>query len=794
MLRNYLNTAFRNISRHATFSFINVLGLTVGLTAWFLIYLYVHFEMSYDRFNTRADRIARVVCDTRSPSGTSPESVTPAAIGAAMKADLPEVENMVRFSKGNIAVRRGGVKFQEDQLLIADSAIFSVFSFPLLKGDPGTALQKDFSMVLSETAAKKYFGTSDPLGKTVIIGGGKGIPATITGIMRDIPENSHIKGDMILSNSFEHDLDTNWTGLFYYTYVLLKQGTDRKALEAKLPSLVNKYVPTQVRQGALSYSFFLEPLKDVYLRSKRGGLESGSIGTVYIFSAVALFILIIAAINYVNLSTARAADRAKEVGVRKVTGATRAQLIGQFMAEALLITFMAFLLATVLSAILLPLFNRLAGKTISRGIFEQPDNIIILFLVAAAIGVVAGIYPAFVLSAYRPVRVLKGRFIAGGKGILLRKALVIAQYTLSIVLMTGTIVIYAQLHFMQDQDLGFHKEQTLILADPARSEESTFKQEIAKLPGVISASFSGTIPGGERTRGTLGESLQLENRSGSMQTADIELCYVDFDFIRQYNIKMAAGRPFSGNFTTDTAQALVLNESAVKLLGYTSPGQAIGKRFIQGGQEGKIIGVMKDFHFRSLQERIQPLSMRIMPISNYNYLSIHVSADRLPATVMAIEKKYAELMPDRPFNYFFLDEFFDRQYRAETRFGRLFFYFAVLAILISCLGLFGLVSYSILQRTKEIGIRKVLGASVSGIVRLLASDFLKLVFISVLIASPLAWLVMNKWLQGFAYRIPMYWWFFAVAAALSSLIALLTISFQAIKAAIANPISNLKTE
>jgi putative ABC transport system permease protein len=377
MIKNYFKTALRNVSRHATFSFINVLGLTAGLTACFLIYLYVSFEISYDRFHTRADRISRLVCDTRSQAGSSSGSVTPAAMGAAMKADLPEVENVVRFSKGNMSVRRGDVKFQEDHLLIADPTIFSVFSFPLLKGNPATALQKDFTMVLSETAAKKYFGSADPIGKTVIIGGGKGIPSTITGIMKDIPENSHIKADMILSNAFERDLDTNWTGLFYYTYVLLKPGTDRNALEAKLPSFVRDHVH---QQSSLSYAFFLEPLQDVYLRSKRGGMESGgSISNVYIFSIIALFILIIAGINFINLSTARAADRAKEVGVRKVAGATGAQLIGQFLTEALIISLIAFVLAALLSAVLLPQFNQLAGKTLASGIFEQPGYMVTLF-------------------------------------------------------------------------------------------------------------------------------------------------------------------------------------------------------------------------------------------------------------------------------------------------------------------------------------------------------------------------------------------------------------------------------
>jgi putative ABC transport system permease protein len=792
MFRNHFKTALRNLYKHNIYSFINVMGLTVAMTACFLIYLYVSFEMSYDGFHTKADRIYRLVCDTKSATGTSSGSLTSPAIGAAIKADLPEAETVVRFSEANLTVRIGDIKFQEDHILIADSSIFSVFDFPLLKGNSHTALKAGFNMVISETAAKKYFGSSDPMGKTVLLGG-SAIPSTITGIMKDIPENSHIKADMILSNSFQHDLDSNWTGLWYYTYLLTTPGTDQKSLEGKFPKLIKDHAPREIQQGQISYSFFLEPLKDVYLRSKRGGMESGSISNVHIFSVIALFILLIAGINFINLSTARAAERAKEVGIRKVAGAARAQLIGQFLVEALLISLTAFVLAIALSALFLPSFNHLLGKTMTHGIFEHLNNIIILFLSAAGIGLLAGIYPALVLSAYKPNLVLKSRFASASNGIILRRGLVITQFAISLTLIVGTIVIYSQLRFVRSQDLGFSKDQTIIIADPLRAAESAFKREIIKIPKVLSVALSSTIPGSTRDRGALGDWLWVENKSGSLQTADVELCYIDFDFIEQYKIKMVAGRPFSKDFGSDTAQALILNETAVKMFGYTSSQEAIGKRFSQWGQKGKIIGVTSDFHFRSLQESIKPLSMRIMPMDNYNFISIHVATGNLPITITAIEKKFKELMPARPFNYYFLDEFFDRQYRSETRFGNLFFNFAILAIFISCLGLFGLVTYSTIQRTREIGIRKVLGASVYRIVNLISKDFLKLIFISFVIAFPVSWLVMNKWLGDFAYRINISWWMFAVAAILALLIAMLTISFQTIKAAIANPVKSLRT-
>jgi len=441
------------------------------------------------------------------------------------------------------------------------------------------------------------------------------------------------------------------------------------------------------------------------------------------------------------------------------------------------------------STLLLPAFNLLAGKTISNGIFESKGFIAILFLASIAIGFLAGIYPALVLSSFKPVTVLKGRFTTGTKGILLRKGLVIAQFTISIALIISTIIVYNQMNYMQRQDLGFSKDQMMVIdtyGDPARN---SFMQAVVTMPNVKSVTMSSSVPGG----GNPGAYSKIQNVKGEMQIANLDLYFVDWDYVKQYQIKMVAGRDFNRSFQTDTTQAMILNEAAVKQFGYRSAKEAVGRDFDQWGRKGKIIGVMKDFHFRSLQTDIKPLSMRIEP-NGCGLVSIKVSANNLPKTIAAIESKWNTLIPARPFSYFFMDEFFDKQYRSEQRFGKLFLNFAVLAIIISCLGLLGLASYSTMQRTREIGIRKILGASVPNIVNLLSKDFLKLVAVAVIIASPLAWYAMHTWLQDFAYRISIGWWVFVVAAFAATLIALMTVSFQAIKAAVSNPVKSLRTE
>jgi len=793
MLRNYLKIAFRNLWKHKVFSFINIMGLTVGMSACFLIFLYVNFELTYDRFHSKADRIYRLVTDIKTPSETINTGATSWAFAPNIKNDFPEVEAFTRVSGGSFLVRKGDIKFQEEKTVFADSTFFQVFDFELVKGNPATALKDQLSIVFTEKAAKKYFGDSDPIGQTLLLSG-DGLPATVTGVMKDIPENSQVKGDMFVSMStmtqrFNKGLDEQWGNFGATTYFLLKPGTTGKALEGKLPGFLKNRAGKLMDDLNMHYTLFLEPLADVHLLSTRGSDDAGSMNNVYVFSAVAIFILIIACINFVNLTTARSVERAKEVGIRKVVGAPRSLLARQFISESILLCLIAFVFAVVLSAALLPLFNNLSGKVISSGILSNLPFVGDLFVAAIIIGILAGSYPAMVLSSFEPVVVLKGRFTTSVKGILLRKGLVTFQFGISIALIIATIVVFTQMNYMRNRDLGFSKDQMLIVNSQGDPKREAFKESLKGLAGVKSTATSSSVPGGENP----GAYSEIENKSGDLQIANLDLYFVDFDYISQFNLKMAAGRPFSREFGTDTTQAMVINEAAAKLFGYSSPEQAIGRRFKQWGREGKIVGVIKDFHFRSLQEVIKPLTMRIEP-GGSELVSVKIDGGDTMATVTAIESKWKTMMPDRPFSYYFMDEFFDRQYRSEERFEKLFFNFAILAIFISCLGLLGLASYSTAQRTKEIGVRKVMGASIGSIVGLLSKDFLKLVLIAFLIASPIAYYGMYQWLQGFAYRTDIHWWIFLAAASLSVIIAFGTVSFQSIRAALMNPVKSLRSE
>jgi len=792
MYKNYFKIAFRNLWRHKGYSSLNIMGLAIGMSAFFLIFLYVSFETSYDNFDTKAGRIYRMVTDLKSSAETLHWPSTAAPMAHAMKEDFPEVGSVVRLNWSGALLRKGNVKFQENQTVYADSTLFSIFDLPLVEGDPGTALKEPLSIVLSQSTAKKYFGDGDPMGQTLDLSD-KNLHARVTGVMKDIPENSSIKADLFVSIStmkiFRDSFDVRWGSFNVYSFLLLKPGASASALAAKLPGFIHKHYGDRLKQQQQDYVLSLEPLKDIYLRSKRGGFVRGNINNVYIFSIVGLFILLIACINFINLTTARSVERAKEVGIRKVVGAGRWQLARQFLGESVVICFIAFLLSLLLCGLLLPLFNQLSGKTISTGIFSQPGYILILLLIALGIGLLAGIYPALVLSSFRPITSLKGRFSTGTRGLVLRKGLVIAQFTLSIALIIATVVVYTQLSYMRNQDLGFSKERTLVMDTHKDPHGPALRQEISAIPGIRSTAFSACVPG----NGTYSAYSKVENNSGDMQVADLDTYFVDFGYLEQYKMKLLAGRPFSREILTDTTEAMILNEASLRLLGYSSPQAAIGKKFDQWGRKGFIIGVIKDFHFVSLKEEIKPLCMRMEP-SECNLLSIQVNSHNLPATIAAIKGKWDQMVPSRPMDYFFLDEAFNEQYRSEEKFGSLFVNFAILAIFISCLGLLGLASYSTLQRTKEVGVRKVMGASTGNIVKLLSIDFLKLVLVASLIAMPLAGYCMHHWLQDFAYRVPLGWWIFAVAGLGSMVIAFATISYQAIAAALANPVRALRSE
>ncbi|WP_202913737.1 ABC transporter permease, partial [Pararcticibacter amylolyticus] len=791
-IKNYIKIALRNLWRHKGYSFLNILGLAVGMTAFFLIFLYVSLELSYDSFHSKSDRIYRLVSDIKTPTETLRASGPAWAVPSHLKADFPEVESFVRFTGDNMLVRKDDIKVQQD-IVYADSSLFGVFDFSLVKGNPETVLKDQLSVVLTESTAKKYFGDKDALGQTLLITS-DALPARVTGIMKDIPVNSQIKFDMAISMStltgrFNRELDNQWGNYGLEVYLLLKPGTDPKALERKLPDFLSRRNGQEMKEHQMYPTLILEPLNYAYLYSTRNGNSRGNIKNVYIFSVIGIFILAIACINFINLSTARSVERAKEVGIRKVVGAAKSQLSSQFIGESMIICMFAFLLSLILSAIMLPQFNQLAGKTVSEGMFSNVFNILILFIVSLVIGLLAGIYPALVLSSFKPVSVLKGRFSAGTKGILLRKGLVVSQFTISIALIIATVIVYQQLDYMRSRDLGFNKDQMIIIDTQGDKGKEAFKESLLNIPGVKSAALSSSVPG----TGNPGAYSELENIKGDLQVSNLDLYFVDFDYISQFQLKMAAGRPFSKEYATDTTQAIIINEAVVKLLGYASPRDVIGKRFKQWGREGKIIGVIKNFNYRGLQQEIKPLTMRIDPRGS-SLVSVKLSGTNLKATLKAIEGKWNQVYMDKPFSYFFLDEHFSKLYRSEELFGKLFFNFAVLAILISCLGLLGLASYSTIQRTKEIGIRKVMGASVTGIIRLLSADFLRLVVIAFIISSPLSGFLMYGWLKDFAYRINISWTVFAIAGAGAVFIAIATVSLQAIRAATTSPVKSLRTE
>jgi putative ABC transport system permease protein len=791
MLKSYFKIALRSLLRHKGFALLNIIGLAVGMAAFFLIFQYVRFEYSYDDSVTKRDRVYRLATDIKSASGIQANWTSSMPMAINLKREYPQIEDVVRLSARSTLLKRGDVFFQESRTIFADSGLFNIFNFPLLEGDPTTALKEPFSVVLSESTAKKYFGSADPIGQALFFSD-SGYNAKVTGVMRDLPENSTIKADLFVSMAtmkrLQGRIDSLWGRQNATSFLLLKPGASTAVLESQFKSFIDRHMGTALKSSQQQESLSLEKLKDTYW-SSRGGWVSGNKTNVYVFSLIGLFILLIAGINFVNLTTARSAERAKEVGIRKVIGALRFQLTRQFLSESVLLCLISFVSASALCEALLPSFNLLAGKTVSTGVFSRPGELLYLMGIALAIGLLAGIYPALVLSGFRPIESLKGRFTSGSRGLLLRRGLVVFQFTISIFLIIGTAVVYLQIDYMRGRDLGFDKQQELVIDEHNDVHKMAFRREVAKLPNVQSTALSGSVPG----EGYYTANTSLENSRGEMQPTIVDLTYIDFGYLEQYKMKLLAGRFFDPQMATDTLEAMIVNEKAVEFLGYSRPEQALGRRFEQWGKKGLIIGVIRNYNFEGLQNEIQPLTICIN-LDDCNYLSAKVSTRDLPATMAAIRKTWEGMAPNKEFDYFFMNEQFDRQYRTEVKFGRLFINFAVLAIFISCLGLLGLASYSTVQRTKEVGVRRVLGASIVGIVRLLSVEFLALVGVAFLVATPMAWYFMHRWLENFAYKASLGWWIFVGAGFLAILIAFATISYQAIRAARANPIKSLRTE
>ncbi|CAN5272963.1 ABC transporter permease [soil metagenome] len=796
MIKNYLKIAFRNLLKHKGFFLINLLGLSIGMSCCLLIFIYVNNELSYDKFHTKASQIYRLVTDVKTPTEVINADITSAPMGPNLKTDFPEVLNATRINNYSFLVQKDESQWQEIQVLLADQAIFEMFDFPLIKGNPEQALEAPFSLVLTEKIATKYFGDEDPIGKFLLLDGK--FDGTVTGVVKDVPENSQIKFEILVSMStltekLNPGMENQWGNFGFTTYLLLPEDYNPTELESKLPAFLENHISNEMRESGMNYTLFLEPLTDVYLYSERKGQVSGSLTNVYIFSIIAVVILVIACFNFMNLAIARSVDRAKEVGVRKVVGAGRNQLTGQFLSESILISIFSGIIALLLSEVLLPVFNEISGKIIAESILGNYRLWLLIMGLTIGTGLLAGIYPAFVLSEFKPSIVLKGRFSTSSTGLSLRKALVVFQFAISVALIVGTVVVYQQLNYMKNQDLGFKKNQMLIFNfqgdQQIQKQFQSIKNEISNIPGVTSVSASSSTP----STGNAHAYTILENKDGDMQPSNIALYFVDFNYLDNYKIPVIAGRGFSLDFPSDSTAALVVNEASAASLGYAHPEEIVGKKFSQWGREGHIIGVIKDFHFKSLKEKITPLTLRIEP-QRFGLFSVAVKTSDLKGTVVKLENFFKDIAPHRPVDYYFLDEAFDKQYRAEERFGTLILYFSGLAIFIACLGLLGVTSYTTSQRTKEVGIRKVMGASAYQLVALLSKDLLRLVLAGMVIAIPVAWYGMSIWLDNFEYKTELSWWIFLVAGTLAVVIALFTVSSQAIKAALANPVKSIRIE
>ena len=795
MLKNYFKIAFRNLWRHRGFSGLNIGGLAVGMAAAFLILLYVGFELSYDTMFPKKDRIHMLVSDLKTPSDSYQIPVVDWNVLGKITPLFPEIQSSTRILDMSLSIQKGTENFVEKRALAADSTFFKIFDLKLLEGNPNEALRAPLSLVLSQTGAQKYFGSENPLGKSLKIMNGK-YTAQITGVMEDLPKNTQIQADYLLSLStytkiIDPSLDESWANYEPRGYVLLSEQANPKQLVSKINAFLEEVDGEKMKAANLFIKQDLEPITDVYLYSTRIGSGSPNINNVYIFGIVALFILLIAGINFINLTTARSVERAKEVGIRKVVGAQKKQLMLQFVGESLIITILAFILGIAITTLALPYFNTLAGQEVTTGIFSNWNYVGLFFGIALAIGLAAGTYPALVLSSFRPMNVLKGKFSTTRSGRFLRKALVVSQFSVAIILIIGTLIIYNQMHFMQSQNLGFVKDRLLVLDTDNNPKQQLLADYLKTNPNIISVGKSSTVPGGG---GENSSALSImENSQEEDQTLTVDRYAIDDKYLDQLDIKLIAGRNFSRDFASDSTQALIVNEKVVDLLGYPSAADALGASFDQWGRKGQIVGVVANFHTASLQNQIEPLSF-VFDTQQARLLTLKIAPSDLPETLAFVEKSWKRFLPNTHFEYYFLDEFFDRQYRAERRFSNLFLNFAVLAIFISCLGLLGLASYTTKQRRREIGVRKIVGASVPSIVNLLSKEFIKLVGIAFLIAVPIAWYGMHNWLQDFAYRIDIPVWIFAAAGILAIGIAILTVSFQAIKAAIANPVKSLRTE
>lgn len=801
MLKNYLVIAWRNIRKNKVFSLINILGLSTGIAACLLIAQYVMHELSYDNYHSKKDRIFRMQQDRYDKGVLSTQwAYGCSAIGQALKENFPEVEEYVRMRPGQEVLSYGDVFFKEEKAYYASEAFFKVFSIPLIKGDPETVLERPQTLVLSQSAARRYFGDEDPVGKTLKMNGQADFE--VTGVFEDVPNNSHMKPQVLYS--FEtvvkwwgEEVRTAWQWDGFWNYILLREGTDPVAFEAKIPALVERLAGEGLRQFNAGVEFHLQRIDDIHLDSHyMGEFEAnGSRSSTYFLGVIAIFVILIAWINYVNLSTARSLERAREVGLRKVMGGHRTQLIRQFLMESSFLNVLAFVFAITIVLVALPSFNDLAGRNIGFTLLRSTQFWFVLALVLIMGIVLSGLYPAFILSSYRPAEVLKGKFRNSWRGLYLRKGLVVFQFVATVVLLVGTFTVYQQVTFMRQQDLGVNIDQTLILRAPATVDSTyaqkfeVFRNTVSAYPEVSVVTASTAIPGEQPEWNAGGIRLISESEQDSKQ---YRIIGTDYNFVETYGLKIAAGRAFSPDYPNEWS-SVMMNEAAVRLMGFENIEDALQKEIFFWGDTFRIVGVLKDYHQESLKKAHDQLIFRFIPDAR-NYYSLKVSSADMQQTIDRVKASWFSTFPGNPFTYFFLDEHYNNQYRADQQFGNITALFSLLAIFIACLGLFGLSSLTAVQRTKEIGVRKVMGASVPGILVLVGRNFIVLVAVSILIATPIAWYVMNNWLQGFANRITMAWWIFALPGLVVTLVAILTISYHTLQAARANPAQSLRYE
>jgi putative ABC transport system permease protein len=786
MFKNYLKIALRNIKRHKGYSFINITGLAIGIACCLLLSIWVLDELSYERFHENAPDLYRVEENQYYSAGVYRVNVTPFPLAPALKTDIPEIIEATRYVEtGSILIRYGEKSFFAYDICFVDPSFFYMFTFPFIKGDRNTALKDPDSIVITAGMAEKYFSIGEPIGK--VLSFNNKYDFKVTGVTKNVPHNSYLRFNMIIPYEFlrKKGLTNESMGSnSILTFVQLQKNTPVQQVNDKIRGFIKKRVPTSKTELELA------PYTRIHLHAFFGyGKEMGAIKYVYIFSMIALFVLLIACINFMTLSTARSANRAKEVGMRKVVGAVKGHIIRQFYGESVIYAFIALVFAIIMVVLLFPAFNNLSGKELSLAGSLNWSILIGLICITLFTGLVAGSYPALFLSAFHPVKVLKGTFKSRAASSLFRRILVVIQFALSVFLIIGTAVVYSQLKYMKNREVGYDKEHlvTLLMRGETRKSYSSLKDELLKDSRILGVTASGQSPSsiGSNSGGAEWDGKDPE------QSVLIGVNPVDFDFIETLRIELKEGRGFSKDFKTDNTEAFIVNEEVAKIMGKES---VVGENFSFVGREGKIIGVMRNFHYQSIKNKIEPLAIYIEPPESLYFTLIRIPPESVSASLSFIEETWRRIIPNYPFVYRFLDEDFDRYYRAEERMGSLLKYFSILAVFIACLGLFGLASFTAEQRTKEIGIRKVLGANVSQITLLLCREFLILVLLANVIAWPAAYFVMRGWLQSYAYRSSLGLIVFVAAMVTALFVAIISVSFQAIRAAVANPVDSLRYE